>query len=707
MRNRSHIPFRSRLLFQANRLVVCGLTAFAMTTASEVGADSPLPLTNATQVRLLRHDEAAQALPVRLTGVVVGDAEPEGRGFVIWDGTESIYLLGESNLVSSLTRGDKVEIEGYSDPGGFAPFVQLERLKKIGAGQIPLPLDVTYENLIAGHLDAQWVRISGIVRSCEPWEEDPRKTKMVIASGGGTLATQVNTNLDAGELVDAVVSLEAICFNRHNMTRQFLSPLLLVPRGVGVQIDSPPPAQPFDTPTSSVASLLQFAPQGAYGHRVHVRGIVTHQRLGQFFWIRDNDRGLRVESHQHDILQVGDEVDVLGFPSRGDYTPIMEDGVFRKRARQASTPTPAVYVTNILDVLRHDADLIEFDARLTDRRLSQDGLTLTLEWVEGPVKASLPLPSKLYMPDWRPGSRVRATGICVVDPTETAPMSGVWEPHSFQLLLRSEADFKVIQLPPWWTHERMIWTLGTIAGTSMLMVAGVIFAARSRLKQQLLRRAMAEAEFSAILKERNRMAREIHDTLAQGLGAISMQLELAKGEINGGHDSVKRHLETAHGLVRSSLNDARTSIWNMRSQVLETGDLVGALTAILHQLTDGAGVEAKMDVTGRPRRLPPVVENDLLRIGQEAITNATKHARAKHIHVTLEYTTKQVSLAVIDNGQGFDATRPPQGEGRFGLVGMKERAVEMRGDILVESSPGKGTTITLTVISPEEQPLEP
>jgi hypothetical protein len=132
-------------------------------------------------------------------------------------------------------------------------------------------------------------------------------------------------------------------------------------------------------------------------------------------------------------------------------------------------------------------------------------------------------------------------------------VSGLSRPVSFQLLLRSPADLVLIELPSWWTPRHIMWLLGAVTGVLLLAVAGVMLVARMRLKEQAVRRAMAEAEFSAILKERNRLAGEVHDTLAQGLGAISMQLELVKDRMKSGPETMIKHIELAHSLVRHSL----------------------------------------------------------------------------------------------------------------------------------------------------------
>jgi signal transduction histidine kinase len=150
-------------------------------------------------------------------------------------------------------------------------------------------------------------------------------------------------------------------------------------------------------------------------------------------------------------------------------------------------------------------------------------------------------------------------------------------------------------------------------------------------------------------------------------------------------------------LVRDSLQEARNSIWNMRSQVLETGDLPTALQSILKQMAEGSEIKTEFKVTGNPRRLAPFMENNLLRLGQEGITNAIRHAQAKQIGVELDFGEKQFRLSVRDDGRGFDAAGVPKNNGNFGLLGMRERAKEMQGSLEVRSGPGKGTELVLSI----------
>lgn len=706
-----HLFSSARWLAVGGMLMVAHAVAFA--------ASPEHLLTTAAQVRALTEEEARHAIPVRLRGVFMGEADPEGIAFVIQDETEGIYIQGPADLVAGLTRGDLLEIDGVTDPGGFAPYVIARTIKKVGRGPIPEPTRVSLEELSTGQMDAKWIEVSGIVRSVDlktatdaarpppgtrytvpssSLSPSPEaKVKFKLASGSARLVVQVCGEFDSDDYVDAEVRLQGLCFNLHNRNRQFVRPFVQVPRGVAVIKEKPAPANPFDGEPHPVGTLLRFEQlAGKQGHRVHVRGIVVHHQPGYALWIRDGDHSLRVGTTQAQKLQPGDEVDVVGFPALRDYSAELEDGVFRTRSTQAP-PVPHV-LTDVSSALRKDGDLVQLEGRLAELRRFPDSIALVLDWHDTAIRAQLRLPEHADAPaGWLPGSIVRVSGVCSVETDEAGPLGGLWEPRSFQLLLRSAADLSIVQPPRWWNAERVVWVLSGFLLLALAAVAGVVQASRRRLHEQERRRAMAEAEFAAILNERNRVAREIHDTLSQGLGAISVQLELVRTHASDISPSARDHLALAHKLARGALADARDSIWNMRSQVLERCDLGEALEEILTQTTDGTGVQPGMQVEGLSRRLPPVVENNLLRIGQEAITNASKHAKPSRIDVRLAFDGRTVRLLVEDDGIGFANGTQPKGSRSFGLVGMKERAKLLGGTVQISSTPGKGTRVEVLV----------
>jgi ligand-binding sensor domain-containing protein/two-component sensor histidine kinase len=212
----------------------------------------------------------------------------------------------------------------------------------------------------------------------------------------------------------------------------------------------------------------------------------------------------------------------------------------------------------------------------------------------------------------------------------------------------------------------------------------------------LLRVRTIESRFAAVLAERNRIAREIHDSLAQGLAGISLQLELVAKMLATSTDSARNHLNQARMLARQSLADARRSLWDLRSG--QSTDLPTSLSTSARHLTAQTGVLAQLQVHGTFRELDHDIESNLLRIGQEAITNAVKHARAQRIDISLEFAAHTVRLSVRDNGSGFDpGLRPSTADGHFGLVGMRERAEQIGGTLTVLSTPGAGTEISAEV----------
>lgn len=214
-------------------------------------------------------------------------------------------------------------------------------------------------------------------------------------------------------------------------------------------------------------------------------------------------------------------------------------------------------------------------------------------------------------------------------------------------------------------------------------------------------RLYEETRQIAVMEERNRMAREIHDTLAQGFSGIIMQLEAAEQALGEDMAAVERHISQAKSLARKSLAEARRSVWDLRPQALEQFPLPEALKQEVEKFAHSTGIDAEFGVIGSKRNLPAEVEATLLRICQEALTNVRKHAKATKVDVRLVFDEGEVELVVSDNGRGFEAEVPSEDEvrkrGTFGLISMRERARSVGGHFEVLSETGKGTVVRVTV----------
>jgi signal transduction histidine kinase len=194
------------------------------------------------------------------------------------------------------------------------------------------------------------------------------------------------------------------------------------------------------------------------------------------------------------------------------------------------------------------------------------------------------------------------------------------------------------------------------------------------------------------MKERNRMAREIHDTLAQGLAAIGLHLSAIQSE--GSAASREQHVAKARRLVETNLAEARRSVWDLHPQYLERSDLFSGLTRMVADLAESTNVQIDVRTSGIARRLPADVEKGLFRIAQEAVANAIRHAAARQIRIELDFRGSRVLLTVSDDGQGFD----PAGSSRgFGLTSMRERAAQIGSELRIDSQPHAGTAVTVSV----------
>ena len=254
-------------------------------------------------------------------------------------------------------------------------------------------------------------------------------------------------------------------------------------------------------------------------------------------------------------------------------------------------------------------------------------------------------------------------------------------------------------------------TIPTLVGGRVKGFIGIRHEARPRYRPEEIELAQALAhqamlaiqlnEFAeqsrqaAILEERNRMARDIHDTLAQGFTGVIVQLEAVEDAIACcRRKEANEHLQRASELARQSLNEARRSVHALRPQALQRGNFWEALKGIVKNTTAGTTLHTRFELRGKLRELPLVWEENLLHIGQEALTNALKYARPRNFETRLICNTKELRLELRDDGGGFKINGRHDG---FGLAGMRERVEQMGGQLKVTSSRGKGTKVIVTL----------
>ncbi|HKW17990.1 MAG TPA: sensor histidine kinase [Terriglobales bacterium] len=647
-------------------------------------SDKPLAeITHADQVRQLSPEEAARGYPVRIRGVITMDAP--APDFFIQDATAGIFVEGSvsprfPHLVEQL-----VELEGVTGPGKFAPVIRERKLRVLGAAALPVAQLFPFSQLANGQQDSQWVQVRGIVRSVAIDRSSWPGTTLAIrvASEGGQFSARVpiDHEQDFSSWVDTEVLIEGVCGSLYNANRQLTGILIYVPRLSFIKIEAPATEIP-------VSALLRFSPGKGSRHRVNIRGVVAYQQPGNAIFLQVQGKGLHVLTQQTTPLDIGDVVDVLGFPAMGDSAPILEDAVFHRLGHQQ--PPQPIKLDLSSPWEQFDSSVVTTDATLLDRQLQPDGLRLLLQSGSVLLDAALPPEASVDRLFAIPlNSRLRVSGIGAVR------SGGLWQvPESFRILLRSPDDVAVLSTPSWWNLRHTLWLLGVTVGVLLIVVVWVVVLGRRvRSQMQVIRQKLRHG---AVLEERNRIARELHDTLEQELAGITMQLDLATDCFQQAPGIAQQALEAARDMSRHSMIEARRSVWDLRCQLLEDGDLVSAITRIVQPLANRDSAKVDVRIEGEPARLPGQIEMNLLRIAQEAVANALKHGQARQIEIDLQYGQKAVCLTVTDHGSGFPASQGPR-SGHFGLLDMRERAQSMGSELKIDNRPEGGTRVIVRV----------
>lgn len=426
-------------------------------------------LTSAAQVRNLTAQQAAEGRPVRLKGVVTFfDAGLYSR--FVQDESAGIYFRESTNM-PALKSGQIIQIEGMTSPGEFAPVIVPNSVKVIDEGPLPAAKPVSIEQLVSGREDSQFVELSGIVRSVR-FEEESQHYLIELVTGGErfTAYTKDSPSARIQDLVDSTVKVRGVCSTLFNRQRQLFGFNLLVPRGADVVVEKPSSGNPFEIPAQSIGSLLQFTTQGSFGHRVKLIGTVVYHEPGSAVFIQDDKEGVYCQTRQRTPLQAGDKVEVLGFPAKGEYTPVLQDAIYRK-VGDGTVPAPATLALDEILSGTHDCRLVRVTANLLERTQRGREQFLVLEKNGFIFHAYLGQDSagRGFSP-LKNGSAVAVTGICLIERGSSWRAGEGWRARSFRILLRSPEDVVVEKAPAFWKE----WGIARVGGVLLIIILGAL-----------------------------------------------------------------------------------------------------------------------------------------------------------------------------------------------------------------------------------------
>ena len=418
-------------------------------------------LTQVEQIRRLSLGEQELTYLSRIRGIVTASNE------YVQDETAGIRVVKPEWLRAELRAGEFVELHGHAGSrltwgsGTYTPVFQADGVKVLGKGRWPVPKHFSWDYLMTGQPDGQWIELRGVGRSAE-------ENRLTLMVEGGQLEARIR-GMDEKELTrwtDATLRLRGVYRTIFNKSAQFQGFTLDVPAIDCVQVEAIQPPDPFGIPAQEVASLLRYNPLDHLVHRVKVTGTVTHAQRN-FFFMQDATGGLKVLSKEQPPPQPGDRVEVIGFPEAGGYSPVLSEASVRKVGRAALLKPIKV---TIAEVSRgeHDALLVHLEAVVLGQKTSRSNLVLELQSERTTFQAILPKRDRL-LSDLPAGSRVRLTGICRAEYSQIARTS---QPaRAFDFFLNAAEDVVVLSRPAWWTVKRTLWVLGGLVAVLLLSFA--------------------------------------------------------------------------------------------------------------------------------------------------------------------------------------------------------------------------------------------
>ena len=645
---------------------------------------SQLPvLTSVAQIKRLSRAEALREYPIQIRGVITWS---EQSAVVLQDASGGVFVDElPSDFAYRRRVGEYWEIIGTST-ARFSPMVLSKQATRIGPGVLPEPVRASGDQLRNGSLDTEYVEIQGAVLSIHG-------NTMNLLTHDGQIAVEV-FDLFPGDLSryeGAVIRLRGCLWAvKDEVTHRFKVSEVQM-HTASISVDQVALDDPFIAPAKRIQDLFLYDAQARAFQLTRIPGQIIHVRAGEYF-LMDGNKGLRFTLKTGDQLQVGDNVEVVGYPDLAGISPVLREAVARKTGN-GPLPQAMPIADETALTGEHDSTLVRIRARLVS--LSQDtDQVLTMQSGSHFFEARL---NRLYASalNLRVGSLLELTG--VFDARGGNPAAGQGA-DSFQLLLNSPAAIRVLSQPSWWTLQRVVVVVVALCMILALSVAWIA-ALRRQVEQRTAQlkieiQGRQEAEFKrAIEGERSRIARDLHDDLGATVTEITMLADAGSGRPHTLERAVER-FRTIAEKAREMVGGLDTIVWLVNPKKDFLPNFGSYLGGFAEECCAKSGITCRLKIsTDLPaRQMNTDVRHNLFLATKEALTNVVRHAGASEVELVVAMHGEELQIIISDNGHGFDVARACDGNG---LPNLKGRLENIGGRCEIHSQPGVGTRVSL------------
>jgi len=648
-------------------------------------------LTTCAEVHRLKREEAQRGYPVQVCGVVTC-VLPEHQAFTIQDATRGIYAVDVSENGFLPQLGQFLKIVGVTDPSLFAPIVNARQLAVLGAGHLPEAVRPTWDQLMNGSLDAQYVELQGIVIAVNT-------NGLTLLTRDGRIKMELRTAASSGPLdryEDALVRVRGCLFaNWDYVTHEVKAGEIRI-YGADLAVDQPAPADLFSLPEKSAAELLLFDPQASVFQRVKVSGQILCQRNGEYF-MTDGHDGLRFIPKKAVDLKAGDSVHVVGFPELSGAAPLLREAMVVKTGH-ATLPPPKVVADDLLWP-EYDAIRVRVGGLLVSQRATPSETVYEIQNGVRTFFARLAGANNNAVESLAAGSKLELTGVYAAQGGNKAIGQNI---SAFELLLDSPADVRVLARPPWWTLERLLYILGALACVLAITVLWItqlhrkVEARSAELELQIHERQRVEQQ-RTMEQERARIAQDLHDELGSGLTEVSMLGARARGAFVS-EAKRKTYLEQMGEKAQAMVAALDEIVWAMNPRHDSLDSLISYFSLYADHFLGLANIAWRLEdaVESADSALDSQRRHQLFLAFKEALSNVVRHAGATEVRLSFRLENGEVWLSVADNGRGLP--RSGRTEAMDGIANMRARLEKVGGRFEIHSHENQpGVTVCFHV----------